>query len=175
VHNPKNIKVIVPEAKVNLFNCLKEIVNSTLSLASSIVISPSVELEGKTLSETSSLVSLDEPSAGVSLEAPSLDDPSAGFSLEATSLDAPSSGVLSLSILSLDILSVDVVLLVLSVEVVSLVLSDDIYQTMLYLFLFCPLYHFQYLLVVSYFYFYNIILSSSYNLLPLFLSFSCVT
>ena len=100
----KEHKTIVPETKVNLFNCPKELVNSTLSLASSIVISPLVELEGKTLLETLSWVSLeapslDKPSAGLSLEIPSIDDPSEGLSLE-----APSSGILSLSVLSLDIL-----------------------------------------------------------------------
>jgi hypothetical protein len=87
------------------FRCeSNKVVKSTLSLASSIVISLSVELEGKTLLETLSLVSLeapslDKPSAGLSLEIPSIDDPSEGLSLE-----APSSGILSLSVLSLDIL-----------------------------------------------------------------------
>jgi len=65
VLNPKNIKVIVPEAKVYLLSCLKEIEISALSLASSNVISFSVELEGETLSETSS--------CGLSLEVVSFD------------------------------------------------------------------------------------------------------
>ena len=79
------------------------LVKSALSLASSNVISSSVELEGKTLSETSSCV--------LSLEFPSCEELSpVGPSCGVLSLGVSTSAILSLEVLSLDALSLPYIL-----------------------------------------------------------------